>query len=248
MQQWASTQADSSFLPQQATTEASTSGQLFYQRTKRVMDFTFALVGLILSAPIWLVIMLLIKLDSPGPVFFRQKRIGARWSVQNGKVEWQIRPFFILKFRSMKHNADEKRHMAHIQAYVAGTLNANDNEKQPKFKLAADPRITRVGHWLRKTSLDELPQLWNVLLGEMSLVGPRPVPVYEAELYQPQHFERLLALPGITGLWQVKGRGEVTFDEMMRLDSEYIRRRSLGLDLAILVQTIPAVLMGRGGA
>lgn len=249
MQNLASSQPDSLFLPQQQVgIKPSTPDSFFYHRAKRVMDFTLALIGLVISAPILLCIMLLIKLDSPGPVFFRQSRIGARRRLQQGEATWEIHPFSILKFRSMQHNADQTRHMAHIQAYVAGTLTANDEQGQPKFKLAADPRITPVGHWLRKTSLDELPQLWNVLLGEMSLVGPRPVPAYEVALYQPGHFERLMALPGITGLWQVEGRGEVTFEEMMRLDINYVQRRSLGLDLAILVRTIPAVLRGRGGA
>lgn len=148
----------------------------------------------------------------------------------------------------MVHNADPSRHMEHIKAYVAGELDPNHHPEDPKFKLARDPRITRVGHWVRKTSLDELPQLWNILKGEMSLVGPRPVPLYEAALYQPEHYERLMALPGLTGLWQVEGRGEVTFEEMMRLDIRYVRQRTIWLDLLILVRTVPAILLRQGAA
>jgi lipopolysaccharide/colanic/teichoic acid biosynthesis glycosyltransferase len=140
----------------------------------------------------------------------------------------------------MVANADETVHEKHIEAFVSGRI---DDEN---FKLANDSRITRVGYYLRKTSMDELPQLINVVRGEMSLVGPRPVPTYEVALYQQWHHERLAALPGMTGLWQVEGRSHVTFEEMVSMDIDYVRRASLGLDLSILVRTIPAVLSGRG--
>jgi lipopolysaccharide/colanic/teichoic acid biosynthesis glycosyltransferase len=145
----------------------------------------------------------------------------------------------------MVEDADSSLHEAFCKAFVEGRIESLDGDESA-FKLARDPRVTRVGRLLRKTSLDELPQLVNVLKGEMSLVGPRPVPTYEVAGYQTWHCERLAALPGITGLWQIKGRGRVTFEEMIRMDIDYVRNRSLWLDIKILVFTIPAVLSGRG--
>jgi lipopolysaccharide/colanic/teichoic acid biosynthesis glycosyltransferase len=146
----------------------------------------------------------------------------------------------------MLHKADESVHQAYIRAFVAGSLGKPD-ESQTPYKLTGDPRVTRVGRILRKTSLDELPQCFNVLRGEMSLVGPRPVPVYEvAEYREAWHHERLATLPGITGLWQVKGRCQVAFEDMIRLDLEYVRNQSLWLDLKIMFLTIPAALSGQG--
>ncbi len=212
---------------------------------KRVMDFVLSLVLLVALAPIMALIAILIKLDSPGPVLFAQERVGARPRVRNGAVEWEIRNFVILKFRTMVDNADPSLHQEHVKAFVEGRL-ASLGDGDAEFKLQDDPRVTRVGRILRKTSLDELPQLLNVLKGEISLVGPRPVPTYEVAGYQPWHRERLAALPGITGLWQVKGRSRLSFEEMVRLDIEYVRNQSLWLDLQILFLTIPAVLSGRG--
>lgn len=145
----------------------------------------------------------------------------------------------------MVHGADQSLHQGHIRAFVQGQLPVRDGVGA-KFKIANDDRITRVGRVLRRTSLDELPQLLNVLRGEMSLVGPRPVPPYEVAEYQASEMERLAALPGITGLWQVNGRGELPFSEMVRLDREYVRHQSLWLDCRILAATLPAVVSGRG--
>lgn len=220
----------------------------FYHRMKRFMDLGITILALTLLWPVLLLIALLIWLDSPGSVIFVQKRVGARRRVKGNTVVWEIEPFMMYKFRSMHQDADQSLHVEHIKAYVAGDLEAHNDDNEPRFKLAHDPRITRVGHWIRKTSLDELPQLWNVLKGDMSLVGPRPVPEYEVALYREEHYERLSALPGLTGLWQVVGRGEVTFEEMIRLDVEYVRTRTIGLDLWILLKTVPAALQGEGAA
>jgi lipopolysaccharide/colanic/teichoic acid biosynthesis glycosyltransferase len=179
---------------------------------------------------------LAIRLDSPGPAIFRQRRVG-----RNG-VE-----FPMLKFRSMYHNCGESSHQAAYTRFMRGAvLNAVDASMP--FKLGADPRITRVGRLLRKTSLDELPQLWNVLRGHMSLVGPRPPIPYEVALYTPHDRLRLAGPPGLTGPWQVYGRGRVPFHEMVEQDIAYLRSQSLLYDIKLLLLTIPVVLKGRGGA
>ena len=213
---------------------------------KRCLDLAVALTLLFLILPLFIMVAIMIKLDSPGSVFFCQERVGARRRGTPTGTAWEARTFRMVKFRSMYQDADQKAHQAHILAFVEGKLESSAVVANVRAKLVGDPRITRVGRFLRKTSLDELPQLINVLKGEMSIVGPRPVPTYEAELYQPRHRERLDALPGITGLWQVKGRGRVTFEEMMNLDIEYVRSRSIFKDVQILLLTIPAVLSGRG--
>lgn len=208
---------------------------------KRAMDLVLATLALLLLAPLLLLIAVLIKLDSPGPVIFTQKRVGSRRRTHRGRTAWEITDFRVCKFRSMVRDADESVHREHIQAFVEARLDTSGT-----VKLTEDRRVTRIGTFLRRTSLDELPQLFNVFKGEMSLVGPRPVPTYEADAYQEWHRERLAALPGITGLWQVKGRGLVSFSEMVRMDIEYVRHQSLWLDVRILLATIPAVLSGRG--
>jgi lipopolysaccharide/colanic/teichoic acid biosynthesis glycosyltransferase len=214
---------------------------------KRWFDVALASALLIVLSPLLTLVALLIKLDSRGPVFFAQERIGARRRTGSAEaVDWKIEPFRVLKFRSMVNNADQSLHESHIRAFVSGTLDLDDEETT--IKLHDDPRITRVGKWIRRTSIDELPQLINVVKGEMSLVGPRPVPVYEVEGYQPRHYERLHAVPGITGIWQVEGRGQVTFEEMVGMDIWYVRNASFWLDLKIIAQTIPAVLRGEGAA
>lgn len=194
---------------------------------KRIIDLTLASVGVIVLSPVFAVIAVAIKLDSRGPVFFSQERVGYAGNV-----------FRVLKFRTMRTTAEaEKAAMAH--------LNASGDQRL--FKIPNDPRITRLGSFLRRWSLDELPQLFNVVTGSMSLVGPRPF--FEADLngYLDHHFARLGAKPGITGLWQVNGRSSVTdFEEVVRLDREYIERWSVWLDLALLVRTVPAVLRRRG--
>ena len=181
----------------------------------------------LLLAPLLLLIALIIKLDSPGPVLFRQQRVG------RGR-----RNFLVAKFRTMQHGADHDVHRDYMLALIeSGT---------PAPKLAGDARVTRFGAFLRRTSLDELPQLWNVLRGEMSLVGPRPPIPYEVDHYPPHWFERFLVKPGVTGLWQVSGRSEVSLEEMIELDVDYARRRSVLLNVWILLRTIPAVLSQRG--
>jgi lipopolysaccharide/colanic/teichoic acid biosynthesis glycosyltransferase len=216
-----------------------------YFLCKRLIDAALSALLLVLVAPLLCVIAVAIKLETAGPVLFVQERVGARRRVTNGRTRWEVRRFPCFKFRSMVAGADESVHREYIHAFVHGQLGPA-SAAGAKFKLSQDNRITRVGRLLRKTSLDELPQLLNVLRGEMSLVGPRPVPPYEAAEYTELEVERLGALPGITGLWQVKGRAEVPFGEMVRMDREYVRSQSLWLDLQILAATIPVVLLGRG--
>ena len=216
-----------------------------YFRWKRWMDVLLSGGLLVLLFPLWLLIAILIKLDSRGPVIFRQKRMGARRVRRGANTAWILTTFVFYKFRSMFDGVDTAVHEAYIRDFVEGRL-PDQPDEGGHFKLTGDPRVTRVGKILRKTSLDELPQLLNVLKGEMSLVGPRPVLPYEVGCYSSADYGRLAAPPGITGLWQVHGRCRVPFAEMVRLDREYIRKASLWLDLKLLLQTIPAVLSGRG--
>jgi len=218
-----------------------------YFVTKRIFDVVVAATCLILLFPLLAVIALLIKLDSPGPIFFVQRRVGSRLR-RSGQTSpsWGVSTFPFIKFRSMKTGADEGAHRAYIREWASGHAQANTASGEPKFKMTNNTRITRVGRILRKTSVDELPQLLNVLRGDMSLVSPRPVPIYEAELYQGEAWERLCAPPGLTGLWQVLGRGGVSFEEMVKLDLNYVRRRSWRVDVWILLKTPLAVISGRG--
>ncbi len=203
---------------------------------KRLFDVACAIPCLICIAPLTAVVSLAIKLDSSGPVFYRQRRLG-----RNG------RPFEMLKFRSMRDDADSAIHQAHVTELITKNTDVGDvPEDQGSLKLVNDPRVTRVGRFIRKTSLDELPQLINVLKGDMSLVGPRPPMEYEAKLYHDWHRRRFEAPPGITGLWQIKGRNQVSFDEMVRMDLEYISSQSIWLDFKILLQTPLAVFHGKG--
>lgn len=216
-----------------------------YHSCKRLIDLVLATLLLLLLLPLILLIAVAIKLETRGPVFFVQERVGVRRRAEGGRTRWEIRPFALYKFRSMVAGADSSLHEQYARAFVRGRLEAADGASA-RFKLAHDPRVTGVGRILRRTSLDELPQLFNVLKGEMSLVGPRPVPAYEAAEYDESDAERLTAVPGITGLWQVNGRGQVPFDVMIRMDREYVRNQSFWLDFKILFATIPAVLSGRG--
>lgn len=213
--------------------------------SKRCLDLVLASLLLLLLLPLMVLIAVAIMLDSRGPALFVQERVGARPRAQNGRIRWEVRTFRFYKFRSMVKDADPSAHQAHVRAFVRGRIEKVQGGTA-RFKLANDPRVTRVGRLLRRTSLDELPQILNVLKGEMSLVGPRPVPPYEVAEYGPSDAERLMALPGITGLWQISGRADLPFAEMIRMDREYIRTRSFWLDLKILGATIPAVLRGRG--
>jgi lipopolysaccharide/colanic/teichoic acid biosynthesis glycosyltransferase len=216
-----------------------------YHLGKRCLDVILAGLALIVLLPLLLLIAVLIMLDSPGTVVFTQKRVGAKRQRLGRQAIWVIQDFTMYKFRSMTENADSSVHEAYIREFVEGRAQATA-ESGGKFKLTNDPRVTRMGRFLRKYSLDELPQLLNVLKGDMSLVGPRPVPPYEVACYGNEHHKRLAALPGITGYWQVKGRCQVSFEEMIRMDLEYIRKASFGYDLKILFLTIPAVLSRRG--
>jgi len=201
---------------------------------KRAFDVLGSSTLLLLLSPLFLTIALLVKLRSPGPIFFRQVRVG-----QNAK------PFTMLKFRSMLVNADSKVHQEYVAQFIKSGGQSSDTGTV--YKLTSDPRITSIGHVLRKTSLDELPQLWNVFRGEMSLVGPRPPLSYETEQYQSWHWRRVLdAKPGVTGLWQVTGRSRTTFDAMVRLDLRYVKTRSLWTDIKILLATPAAVINGKG--
>jgi lipopolysaccharide/colanic/teichoic acid biosynthesis glycosyltransferase len=217
----------------------------FYFFAKRLIDLAAAIILLIALLPLLVVIAVAIKLDSPGPVFFIQERVGAKRRTRDGAITWDVQNFRVFKFRTMVANASSALHEQHIKDYVAGTIKPGEGDKV-SLKLQNDPRITRVGALLRKTSLDELPQLINVLIGNMSLVGPRPVPTYEVAQYETRHMERLHALPGITGMWQVKGRCLVAFEDQIALDISYVRTRSLWLDIKLLFETIPAVLSGKG--
>jgi lipopolysaccharide/colanic/teichoic acid biosynthesis glycosyltransferase len=227
------------------TVMATASENLLYGVLKRLMDILLAAALVILLLPLLLLIALLIKFDSPGPVIFTQERVGAKRQRFGNHRFWVVQSFTFYKFRSMVRDADPSVHEAYIKEFVLGRAQPSV-ESGGKFKLINDPRVTRVGRFLRKFSLDELPQLLNVLKGDMSLVGPRPVPPYEVAGYQARHHNRFAAWPGITGWWQVKGRCRVSFEEMIRMDVDYIRNASLWLDLKILFLTIPAVLSRRG--
>src|SRR5436190_10711525 len=212
--------------------ETRETDRVMYHMLKRCVDIAGASFLLAVLSPLMLAIAVLIKIDSRGPVIFKQERVGARRCAGRGGPHWEIQHFHMFKFRSMVHNADQSAHLAYIHAFAEGRV--DHGEPGAAFKMSKDKRVTRVGRLLRRTSLDELPQLMNVLRGEMSLVGPRPVPTYEVAKYQDWHYERLAALPGITGFWQVSGRSQVTFDDMIAMDIEYVRSRSLQLDLLVL--------------
>jgi lipopolysaccharide/colanic/teichoic acid biosynthesis glycosyltransferase len=206
------------------STAALTRGQA---RAKRCVDVIGATLGLILLSPLFVVIAILVALDSPGPILFAQTRVGFRG-----------RPFRMLKFRTMRDGADSEKS-------AMGTLHGVDDPRL--FKIPADPRVTRLGRVVRRWSLDELPQLYNVLMGDMSLVGPRPF--FESDLadYEAHHFRRLSVPPGLSGLWQVSGRSDIVdFEEVVRLDRYYIEHWSLALDFRILARTLPAVASRRG--
>ena len=210
----------------------------FFRALKRTMDIVGSVLALTICAPLFLVIAAAIKLTSKGPVFFRQTRVG-----QYGV------PFVFLKFRSMYTDSDSDIHEGYVREFIAGKAERKPSNENSEgvYKLTNDPRVTRLGAFLRKTSLDELPQFFNVFRGDMSLVGPRPPILYEVGAYDIWHRRRLLeAMPGITGLWQVNGRSRLKFDEMVRLDLRYAQTWSPWLDVKILARTPRAVLLGDG--
>ena len=201
---------------------------------KRAIDYVVALAMLILLAPVMLLVALAIRLDSPGPVLFRQRRLGR-----------DMRPFTLLKFRTMRVDTDQEEHRRYIESIATHQASPNGNGL---YKLDRSDSVTRVGRILRKTSLDELPQLLNILGGEMSLVGPRPCLEYETKEFAEHHFERFLMLPGLTGLWQVMARAKSTFGEALDMDVEYVRGWSLSLDLQLLLKTPFSLIRMRGTA
>ena len=213
-------------------------GRKLSRTMKRMMDVLGSSLALAIFLPVLLVIAIAVKVTSEGPVFFRQRRVG-----QYGN------PFVFLKFRSMYTNNDAEVHKQYVQRLIAGKADKHPSNGNGEgvYKLTKDSRITRVGAFLRKTSLDELPQFLNVLKGEMSLVGPRPPIPYEVDAYEIWHRRRLLeAKPGITGLWQISGRSRVKFDDMVRLDLQYARNWSPWMDIKILLRTPGAVVLGEG--
>ncbi len=211
----------------------------------RALDVAVSAVLLLVLAPVFLVLGAAILLDSRGRVLYRQRRVGRNQQ-----------PFIVNKFRTMHSGAGHETHREFVIGLIAREQGRGETQAQVTtdggesnfFKMANDTRVTRVGRFLRKSSLDELPQLWNVLRGDMSLVGPRPPIPYEVEHYPPHWFDRFAVKPGMTGLWQVSGRSELGLEEMVALDVEYARSRSLWLNLKILARTVPAVFAGRGAA
>jgi exopolysaccharide biosynthesis polyprenyl glycosylphosphotransferase len=193
---------------------------------KRMLDLAVSLLMLVLLSPLFLLIAILVKLEDGGPIFFAQTRVG-----QFGRV------FKMYKIRSMCLDAEQR---------LGELLDKNHHKEGVTFKIKDDPRITRVGKWLRKFSFDELPQLWNVFIGDMSLVGPRPPVPREVAMYSPVHRRRLAIKPGITCIWQISGRAEIDFSGQVQLDVDYIEHQSFWMDVNILARTIPAVLSGKG--
>ena len=221
-----------------------------YYITKRMMDFVLAFILLVLLSPLMLLTAIAILFYSPGPIFFKQERVGAIRQSHDGRYYWKRVTFPCYKFRTMKIDADPSVHKAYIKALIENDeaqMNALQGAPIQLRKLVNDSRITRPGKFLRKSSLDELPQLWNVLLGDMSLVGPRPAIPYEVEMYKSWHFRRLEARPGITGLQQVTARSTADFDQQIQLDIEYVDNQSLWLDVKIIFKT-PLTVISTTGA
>jgi lipopolysaccharide/colanic/teichoic acid biosynthesis glycosyltransferase len=222
-------------LPQASRLASTLAPSRWYQVDKRLLDLLITVPLLVLIAPMWALIAIAIRLDSRGPVLLRQVRIG-----KNGH------PFVCYKFRTMYADCDDTPHRRYVAELIKNGTPSDVSGGKQHYKLRDDPRITRVGRILRKTSLDELPQFLNVLRGEMSLVGPRPPLPYEVAQYESWHLGRLNGQPGITGSWQVHGRSRVTFDQMVQMDIEYLERSSILRDIKLILLTVPAVLFGGG--
>jgi|SRR3984957_7712542 len=231
-----SIQRDGSMSTSDSLSMAGGLGAKLVDASCRALDVGGSLILLVLLSPLLLVLAIAVKLDSPGPVLFRQRRLGR-----------DLEPFTVNKFRTMHHGAAHDRHREFVLGLIKGEVPQPETAGSP-YKIVGDRRVTRIGRLLRRSSLDELPQLWNVLRGDMSLVGPRPPIPYEVEHYPHHWFARFAVKPGITGLWQVNGRSEVPLEEMVRLDVEYTQRRSLWFNLSLLARTLPAVLSGRGAS
>ena len=220
-----------------ASIQETISSKRSYQQAKRILDIIFTLLILLPLGIVIIIVAICIRLDSEGPIFFRQKRVG-----QNG-VE-----FNILKFRSMYVNSDDSRHREAIAKYMNGQKLGENTSEDLSYKDVDDPRVTKIGRFLRKTSMDELPQFFNVLRGEMSLVGPRPPLPYEVEQYSLYDKLRLSGKPGLTGPWQVYGRSRVPFQTMVEMDIAYLQRQTICEDLKLIALTLPVMMQGRGGA
>jgi lipopolysaccharide/colanic/teichoic acid biosynthesis glycosyltransferase len=221
-----------------------------YFLCKRCMDLVGSLFFLAILSPLLLLIASLIKLDSQGPVLFKQERIRLRNRSSDEEARYELDTFIMYKFRTMRQQSDPTIHQYFMKALIRNDKNEVallNNHASAINKLCNDVRITRVGRVLRKLNLDELPQLFNVLKGDMSLVGPRPPLSYEVAEYGPQHWKRLATIPGCVGLWQVSGWNTLTFDEMVEIDVRYVENQSLWLDAKILLLTLPAILSGNGG-
>lgn len=207
-----------------------------YLKTKRVLDILFSLLVMIPICLVVAIVAVCIRFETPGPIFYRQKRLGL-----NGHE------FMMLKFRSMYINNDDSVHRQAIARFMDGQK-LNEGKADTSYKKNDDPRITKVGRLIRKTSIDELPQFFNVLRGDMTLVGPRPPLLYEIERYEQRDWLRLAGKPGLTGIWQVYGRSRVSFKEMVEMDIQYLQQQSHLLDLKLICLTVPVMLFGRGGA
>jgi lipopolysaccharide/colanic/teichoic acid biosynthesis glycosyltransferase len=221
----------------------------FYFACKRLLDVLVAASLLFFLAPLMVLLSLLIRLNTPGPAIFKQERVGLRRRSRGRRVTWEIEPFTFYKFRSMHWDSDPEVHRAFVQALLQKdqqTITKLQGEDPQIHKLVKDSRVTGIGGFLRKSSLDELPQLLNVLKGDMSLVGPRPPTPYEVDMYDAWHHRRLEAKPGMTGLWQVTARSTVDYEEMIKLDIEYIENQSFWLDFKILVKTPLSVFSAKG--
>jgi lipopolysaccharide/colanic/teichoic acid biosynthesis glycosyltransferase len=211
--------------------------QIKAYRSKRVIDFIVASIGLLLAAPFAGIIALLVRVSGPGSAVFKQTRIG-----KDGKE------FSFYKFRSMQVDCDDSSHRQYMKLFIEGNEEELTKLQRGRktYKMTGDDRVTMIGKFLRRTSLDELPQLLNVLRGEMSIVGPRPHIPYEVDMYKDWHRRRLKGTPGITGWWQIHGRSRVTFDESVKMDIWYLERQSIILDIRIMLRTITKTIIGRG--
>jgi lipopolysaccharide/colanic/teichoic acid biosynthesis glycosyltransferase len=205
-----------------------------YRIAKRSLDLVASLLGLLLSSPVMALVAIAVKLESRGPILFRQERLGLGG-----------RRFVVFKFRTMFSSAEEERHRDHVRDLIRHDASPQNAGGEAWLPIRSDPRVTRIGSFLRRSHLDEFPQLINIVRGEMSLVGPRPPIPYEVEVYQPWHLRRLAVIPGLTGLWQATGWGRLTFDEGVALDVEYIERRSFWLDVRLILRTLWQIVTGR---
>ncbi len=220
-----------------------------YYTVKRIFDFLFSLLLLIILSPVMILIALVIYIYSPGPIFFVQDRVGAVRHRAGMRTKWVRKDFKLYKFRTMKLNADPSIHRAYVKALIENDekqMAAIQGKEITTRKLVDDPRIIGPGKFLRKYSLDELPQFFNVLIGDMSVVGPRPAIPYEVEMFKSYHLQRLEAQPGITGLQQISSRCTVDFDQQIQKDIEYIKNQSLWLDLLIILKTPLAIILAKG--